>query len=231
MLTRRALLSSLAGVALCAIVARAADGPTADKSKLYLFNIPAQSLSAALIAYAGIVNSQIIYDSKLARSLRSQRVVGLFTADTALRLLIAGTDFTIVTTGQDVALVPLAEIRAGHWPGENADGETTLVLDTLYVALPPGAEQRPDFTDYGQLVRAQIRRALTDSPTTARRIYNARFDIWIDLKGAVGQAKLTRASGTGALDVELQRVIEQVAVDRPPPKGMPQPIHITVIGI
>lgn len=232
MISRRTLLDLLAGTALLQMSGGiGAEGPASDKAKLFLFNIPAQPLQSALIAFAGIVGTQIIYDSKLARNARARAVVGLFTADTALRLMIEGTEFTIVSAGPDVALVPLAEIRAGRWPGESSNGETTLVLDTLYVAVPSGAEERPDFSDYGQLVRAAIRRTLTYRPETARRIYNARFEIWIDPKGAVGEARLTRSSGGAGMDTALKQVIKQIVVDRPPPRGMPQPIYITVIGI
>lgn len=228
MIARRAFL--LFAVGAVAVREVAVQGQGTAKPKLYLFNIPAQPLQTALIAYAGVVGRQIIYDARLARDLRSQAVTGLFTVDTALRLLIAGTDFTVIETGQDIALVPLAEIRAGHFPGDRA-GETTLVLDTLYVAVPPGARQRPDFTDYGQLLRARVRQALTENPESARRVYNARFDIWIDPHGAVVRGHVVRSSGNAKLDELLERVIAEVRVDRPPPHGMPQPIHITVIGI
>lgn len=231
MLSRRALLSWALPAIAAGATANAAEAPAGGGPKLYLFNVPAQALQTALIAYAGVVGTQIIYDAGLARNLRSLTVVGLFTADTALRLLISGTEFTVVNMGPDVALVPLAEIRAGHWPGENSGGDMTLVLDTLYVAVPPGAEQRPDFGEYGMLLRTRIRDALTRDPGTARRIYNARFDVSIGPKGGVSRAQITRSSGQARMDATLRRVIEQIVVERPPPRGMPQPVHITVIGI
>lgn len=234
MLSRRTLLSLLASAAMLgATKANAAEGQGADAQKVYLFNIPAQSLRSALIAYAAVAGLQIMYDANQARNLRSRAVVGLFTPDTALRMLIAGTDLTIVPTGQDVALVPVAAIRTGQVPGGAAgsNGEMTLVLDTLYVSVPPGAEEHPDFNSYGQLVRAEIRRMLTRDSRTARRVYRMDVDIWVDPKGAISETRVTQSSGTAALDSVLRKVIEGIAVGQPPPAGMRQPIHATVIGI
>lgn len=234
MLSRRTLLSLFASAAMLrATGAGAAGGQGADAQKVYLFNIPAQSLQTALIAYAGVAGLQIMYDASMARNLRSRAVIGLFTSDTALRMLIAGTDLTIVPTGKDVALVPVAAIRFGRASGgtTGSEGEMTLVLDTLYVSVPPGAEEHPDFNSYGQLVRAEIRRTLTRDSRTARRVYRMDVDIWVDPKGAVSETRVTQSSGTAALDSVLRKVIEDIAVGQPPPAGMRQPIHVTVIGI
>lgn len=231
MLARRAFLAQLACIAgfylpVSAVLAAPA------KQKLYLFNIPAQPLQSALIAYVNVVGVQIIYNSKLAQRHRSGPLVGLFTADTALRMLIEGTDLTIVSTGtQDITLASFTEIRAGVGPGGAAAGETTLVLDTLYVDVPPGAQQRPDFTEYGQLVRAEIRRALTKNPGTARRVYNMRIEIWIDSRGGVRRSRLVRSSGNSELDSAIERVLATISTGTPPPPGMPQPVRAAILGI
>lgn len=215
MLSRRTLLSSLAGAA------------AAGRPKVYLFNIPAQPLRAALIAYAAVVGTQILYDARTAQGRRSHAVVGLFSAETALRLLISGTDLTILASGGDSVLVPVSDLR--NRAGE-AGGGTTLVLDTLYVDVPPGSEQRRDYADYGQRVRAQLLHAITSDPRTAKRIYTLRLGITIAANGAVGIARLTRAEGTAGVIDALQRVIRGIVLDRPP-AGMPQPIYLTIIGV
>lgn len=232
-LARRAFLALFVSTVMVrATLAGASEGQGAGAPKVYLFNIPAQPLQSALIAFAAVAGLQIMYDAGLARNLRSRAVIGLFSADSALRMLIAGTDLTVVPTGKDVALVPVTALLAGRMPGKaSSNGEMTLVLDTLYVSVPPGSEEHPDFNSYGQLVRAKIRKTLTEDSRTARRVYRMDLDIWVDSKGAVNETRVTQSSGTTALDAVLRRVIGGVAIGQSPPAGMRQPIHVTVIGI
>jgi len=176
------------------------------------------------------VGTQILYDSRTARNRQSHGVVGLFSADTALRLLISGTDLTILASGGDAVLVPVSELRARDSLSGDARGGATLVLDTLQVDVPPGTDQHRYYSDYGQRIRARLLRAITTDPRTARRIYTVRLGIRIDAGGAVTVARLTRADGAGPVIDALQAVIGQVVVDRPPP-GMPQPIYLTIIGV
>jgi hypothetical protein len=74
---------------------------TDGKQRMFLFNIPAQPLQSALIIYAAVVETQLLYDTKTAQGRRGHAVVGLFTADTALRLLITETDLTILASDGD----------------------------------------------------------------------------------------------------------------------------------
>jgi TonB family protein len=232
MFSRRALLCAAAATAvLRADKVGAAEERKTDGPKVFLFNISAQSLQSALIAYAAVVGRQLMYDPQRARSLRSQAVVGLFTADTALRMLIADTGLTIVPTGTDVALVPWATVRANAAQGVETDGETTFVLDTLYISVPPGAEQHPDYTGYGQLVRNQILKTLSNDPRTAKHVFSVQVDIWVAPSGAITETRMARSSGRNSFDAVLQQAIEGIVVSRGPPSGMRQPIHVTVIGV
>lgn len=184
------------------------------------------------MAYVDVVGAQIIYDSKLARDHRSSSVVGLFTADVALRSLLQGSGLTIVPTGsQDIALASVAAVREGGATDGTARAETTLVLDTLYVDVPPGVERRPDFTDYGQLVRTGVRKALTRDPETARRIYDVRIELWVDASGRVRRPHLLRSSGRADLDAAIQRALAAIVLEVPPPPGMPQPVRVVIVGI
>lgn len=234
--SRRILLGGLGALAVSTSAGAAASsaGQSAAR-KVYLFNIPAQPLQPALVAYADVVGAQIIYDSKLARDHRSSPVIGLFTADVALRMLLEGSGLTVVPTGtQDIALASVAAVRMGGSAGGTASGEggeTTLVLDTLYVDAPPGAERRPDFTDYGQLVRSEIKQALTHSPETARRIYDIRIELWVDARGGVRRPRLLRSSGRADLDAAIERALAAIVLKTPPPSGMPQPIRVAVVGL
>ncbi|MEP9360988.1 TonB C-terminal domain-containing protein [Sphingomonas sp. KR3-1] len=209
-----------------------AASPQRAAPKVYLFNIPAQPLRSALLAYSNVVGNQIIYDSRLATNRRSQAVKGLFTAETALRMMIEGTNLTVLPTGsQDIMLAAVATVGAGETTTSAGDGaELTVVLDTLHVDVAPGVEDRPDFSAYAGRVRGRIKDALGRDPATQNRIYGARLELWVDGGGVVGRTKLIKSSGNDPLDAAIRRVLGEMRLDAPP-KGMPLPIRIALIAI
>jgi hypothetical protein len=231
MITRRTLLSTMGAAAVgCPVSGWAADAAPPNRAKIYLFNIPAQPLQTALIAYAAVVGTQILYDARIAQDRRSHAVVGLLSADTALRLLISGTDLTVLASGGDAVLVPVSELQ-GRGPIGTQGGTATLVLDTLHLDIPPGNERRINYAEYGQHVRAKLQRALTSDPRTAGRTYALHLGITIASDGTIGIARAIHGSGSSEVLASLQQVVRTVVIDRAPPAGMPQPIYITIIGI
>jgi iron complex outermembrane receptor protein len=70
--------------------------PTAvcAQDAVYSFNIPAQSLGSALRAYAGVTHQQVVIDNALVGAKRSPALVGSYSADEALRRLVAGSGLT-----------------------------------------------------------------------------------------------------------------------------------------
>ncbi|WCM25959.1 TonB C-terminal domain-containing protein [Sphingomonas sp. QA11] len=204
------------------------------ESKVILFNIPAQPLDTALVAYSNVVGNQVIYNARLAAHRRSTSVIGLFTPDTALRALLEGTDFTIrYTSPTDVTLVARNDHAAVNMnPGADLGGaQGSLTLDTLYIELPAGAERRPDFTDYGQAVRLEIKRALARDSETSYRILNIQAEFRIDGSGHVENPHLKRRTGDRGLDAAVERVLRGIRLRSAPPKGMPQPVRVTIVGI
>ncbi|HEX4182802.1 MAG TPA: TonB family protein [Caulobacteraceae bacterium] len=236
--SRRSVLALAPGALACAAGRAAAQtvgrAQADSKTKVQLFNIPAQPLGAAILAYSNVVGNQVIYDSRLAMNRRSSPVVGLFTPETALRMLLGSADLTIhYTSSRDVTLVPAFEApRAGRDPDNGRIvSESSLSLDTLYVELPPGADKRPDFSAYGQAVRVEIKRALARSGETAHRTVNVQIELWVDEAGHVRRSRITRSSGQADLDAAIQRVLGAVVFKDPPPPAMPQPVRVTILGV
>jgi TonB family protein len=217
----------------CAGLVRASSQSDSSRpaQKLYLFNIPSQRLSQALLGYGSVVGNQIIYDSRLARHLRSNPVVGLFTADAALRKLLEGTDLIVLPTGsQDVYLARRGD-RGAAARAAGVDGSSgVLVLDTLYVDVPQRPERPAEFTAYGELVRTEIRRALQRDPATIYEVYDATIELWIDEHGRVQRPTLVKSTGSSRLDRAIRAALADVVVVKPPPRGMPQPVHAAITG-
>lgn len=212
--------------------AQKSDGSVPAASRMRLFNIPAQPLRSALEAYGSVTGYQIIYDSRLAEGRRSTAVVGLFAPDTALRMMLVGTDLAMRFSGPgDVTILSLAQLRAETARNAAADPDRPngeLMLDTLHVDVAPGAAARADFTAYGRTARTEIGRALRENDFTAHRIYQVQIDFWVDDKGKVRRPVLLRPAGQRVLDRAILDVIRAIVMREPPPAGMPQPIRVTI---
>jgi hypothetical protein len=219
----------------CDAEARAADPDRPVSSNATrLFNIPSQQLRPALEAYSVVTGAQLIYDSRLADGRRSQRVVGVFKPETALRMLLEGSDLTVRYTGPlDITLVPIEHRATGLEPGERPSSEGTgaLALDTLYVEVAPGSEDRPDFSQYGRAVRQALKQALARNSATSDRIYQVQFDLWIDERGRVSKSLQRRSCGRPDLDQAIAKVIDGLLLKDSPPVGMPLPMRVTIVAI
>lgn len=101
------------------------------------YDIPAQDLNAALLAFANRAGLQIFYDVQRVRGLRSAPLVGSFTPQQALNQLLSGTGVTYRFTGANtVSLEPPAAAAA---PG-------AVQLDPVRVE-----SQRPTETAFGPI--------------------------------------------------------------------------------
>ena len=215
--------------------ARAVDpGKPVSSNAARLFNIPSQPLRSALEAYSVVTGAQLIYESRLADGRRSQRVVGVFKSETALRMLLEGADLTVRYTGPlDITLVPIEHRATGPEPGGRPSSSETgaLALDTLYVEVAPGSEDRPDFSRYGHAVRQALKQALARNSATSDRIYQVQFDLWIDGQGRIVKCLQRRSSGRADLDQAIGKVIDGLVLKDAPPAGMPLPVHVTIVAI
>ena len=81
------------------------------ESEQLRFDIPPQALSSALAAFGEAANLQLLYDAALTHGLSTKGVSGTYTAEQALRILLAGTELTARVTGSGV--VTLERLAAG----------------------------------------------------------------------------------------------------------------------
>jgi catecholate siderophore receptor len=84
---------------------------TAQTLSVIRFDIPAGTLETVIAAYEQATGRQVVIGKEGIRSLRSPGVTGIFTADQALRQLLAGTGVISRTTGAQTLELVLAAVR------------------------------------------------------------------------------------------------------------------------
>jgi hypothetical protein len=116
----------------------------ADPASPMMFDLPAQSLEAALERYSIVSGWQVIYKTSLAIGRRSADVRGKFTPGTALRMLLVGTDLIPQYKAADSVTLTFAPVTAIS--DESADavdpsledyyGQVPRIPITLLIILP-----------------------------------------------------------------------------------------------
>jgi iron complex outermembrane recepter protein len=89
------ILPWIAGALLLGLTSVA---PAQAPEPTYRFELPAQSVGAALRLFGEITNQQIIFSEDTVRGRQSTAVVGTFTAVQALNRLLTGTGLKITRT-------------------------------------------------------------------------------------------------------------------------------------
>ena len=92
MFNRRIRRAALCGSAAAgALLALSSPTVVAAQSAIYSFDIPAQDVSSALIAYGRASRQQLVFDGTTVRNRKSANLVGEYAADEGLYRLLEGT--------------------------------------------------------------------------------------------------------------------------------------------
>src|SRR3546814_880944 len=78
-----------------------------------MFDIPAQDLNTAMLAFAEKAGLQVFYNADKLRGLKTQGVQGSYTPEEALRLLLAGTGLEYRLTADNTVTLQPAAVQAG----------------------------------------------------------------------------------------------------------------------
>jgi hypothetical protein len=205
----------LIGVSTFAIsLAGSAAEAVAPQQEPVRFDIPAQSLEDALIAYASATGVEVFVDHALTAGQRSSPVHGTYNDEDGLRRMLA-------TSG--------LEIRRA------AEGAYTLV--EAPVQEPPAnatlnwsADRKRFFT----ALQSAIKRALCTQSDTLPGQYRAAVAIWIDQTGHVEKAHLLSENGQDRAGQDetarsLVASIQHLSVGQPPPSGFEQPVTFVIL--
>ena len=93
---------------------------TADLSRVVQFDIPAQTLGAALLRFSEQAQLQVIVESRLAESVSAPPVKGAYARGDALKLLLAGSGLTFRMVGNGA--VAIHALQAASTQGDAVPG-------------------------------------------------------------------------------------------------------------
>lgn len=192
-----------------------------------LFNIPAQPLDSALQAYSRASGVDILYESGTAVQLMSSAVVGTFSRQSALEVLLQGTELKVRYTRSDAITISQPHYEA-NLPPLNPLTDADLTLDTLRVAAgePADAAQMREFSLSTQ---ADIEAALRKNARTSTGSYKASIRLWIDPQRTVRRAELAQSSGEAGRDASIVETLHGLVLRREPPANAPQPVRVVIV--
>jgi hypothetical protein len=173
------------------------------------FDIPSQSLTSALEAYARISGREVLYDGTLAMGRRSSQVEGVYAPVAALRMLLAGTGLSAQFKDADFFVLvptPPAEHRAG------AESARSAILLRYYARL-----------------QASLRAAFCTDDAALLGRYRVAARLWIGASGDVLQETRLASTGDARLDREIDKTLRSLSLGDPPPAGAAQPFTIVIM--
>ncbi|HEX4182630.1 MAG TPA: TonB family protein [Caulobacteraceae bacterium] len=194
------------------------------------FSIPAQPLAAALDAYSAESGVQVLYASALAQDRRSPGVAGRINPTDALQQLLAGTGLVArYTDGRAAAfvLVPAQGPTDAGLPPSYAG--PIMALDTIHVEGPPVLKGGGGGHElYARYVQSGILVALRRDRLLRGQSYAVSLHVWVGASGRLDRAEVFNGAGDAALDRHIVEAVQGLSIDQPPPRDLPQPVHVVV---
>jgi iron complex outermembrane receptor protein len=126
---RGAVMALLCATALTAAPVEASAAGPRRPDATYRFDIAAQPLGQALNQLALRSDREILFSTALTQGKRSRGLNGVFTAETALQRLLAGSGLTVRLEGRSFLIVPAMR------PAETPAAETAAALPSPPVAI------------------------------------------------------------------------------------------------
>jgi TonB family protein len=181
-----------------------------------LFDIPSQSLSTALSAFAAQTGAFGIYDGKLIAERRSVALKGELPPDVALAVLLEGTGLVAEYTSGNAFVVVAPK----------GGGAIQQSVDIASAALSSmnDPEQR-----YSAQLQQSMEAALCSVSLTRPGDYRAAISVTIDARGMVQRLRLLSSTGDGHRDAAILAAGAQAKVGQPPPPGMKQPFAMVIL--
>lgn len=198
--------------------AQARDGDSNQASTVTMhFNLPAQPLADALMAFGRISRLSVLAQSNLLDNRVSAPVEGDYSPVEALQRLLVGTGTEATFKADDQAvIVPL--------PPGKPDAEVDPPVPITYAAID-GANDL-DNRRYAAMVQTRVTEALCASPLTRPGNYRLVAQLRIDGTGDMTVSRMAGSTGSSSRDTAIKEAIGSMLADWPPPPTLKQPITI-----
>jgi hypothetical protein len=181
-------------------------------SGLFRFDIGEQPLSGAVKAFSDVTGQSLLVDERLLVGRMSPGVRGQFTAEDALRRLLAGSGLR-ERYASDKAFTLEAYARgSSDASGEAASNDAD-----------DGAWEL-----YGAQLQDELERALCRLPNARPGSYRLALQLWIGSEGKVARVRLLGSTGQQSRDDSIQHALDGLAVDSPP-VGLSQPMTLLLL--
>lgn len=199
------------------------------------YDIPPQSLAAAVEAYAVASGVQVLYDRPTGAEPWSPGVRGGFTPQAALDRLLAGTGLLARFAGPRNVILEAPPPAVGADSGGPPQGLPSLDLGTVHVDAPPLIEPArrsiAEMKFYGSVVKAYVTTALATDVKTSKEPYVAGISIWIDPSGAFQKVVVFSSTGNKRIDADICAVLRRLVLTERPPADFPQPVNMQIKSI
>jgi hypothetical protein len=190
------------------------------------FDIPEMPLVEALRLYSVAAGIQVMFETKSAAGYRSVPVVGEFTPEAALRVLLADTDLKIrYVRTTAITLSPAAEPSADDPPAQPITSPD-MALEPLRVTVGSDAGDR--LREYIGTVQADIQKALRKLGKARQAEYRVGVRLWVDQARTVQRAELFGSSGDRERDNMIAATLQGLVLSRPAPANTPQPMRVMI---
>lgn len=176
---------------------------SAAAAPLFVFDIPAQPLHAALNQYADISGQPALFPSDIVGERSSTAVRGRYSAEQALRLLLQGSGL-------------MADKRSSGL------GHTFILQEIGTVPTAPRSDMAALFHEpgYAGLVQRRVWQALCADARVRPGDYSALLRFHLAADGRIGGARLIGSSGDARRDAALLQALQRVRIDRAPPAAL-----------
>ena len=179
------------------------------------FDIGPQALSSAVRAFSDVTGQALLVDERLLVGRMSPGARGEFTAEDALRRLLAGTGLRErYTSDKAFTLMPIDGNGAGAAPAASASS--------------PGDSANSGVTGYGATLQAAIESALCNADRTRPGTYRLALQVWVAPSGELHRVRLLGSTGDAERDKAVEAAIGELRVDAPP-AGLAQPLTLLLL--
>ncbi|MCA6108464.1 STN domain-containing protein [Bradyrhizobium cenepequi] len=171
------------------------------------FDIPAQPLAEALVAYGAATGLEVFYDGSLALGQRSTGIKGAFAPIDALEALLRGT---------------------GYGPKTSQYGDAISIIKTPRALAVSQTAALGRFEPYLAIIQARVTEALCKADDAKPDDGEIMISFWLDPSGRVLRAQLW----SPGLSANRQRVLlpglQGLEVGHAVPAGLPQPLAMVI---